>query len=82
MGCVGPDEGIMVCGVLTAEACFRGHLDQLGIGRSAGRVLQHVPAKDLQKKGFASRQVWYWTIAEDPSKYWKYIEVLVPDRPH
>jgi len=28
--------------------------------------------KDLSKDGFASRQVWYWTIAEDPSKYWKY----------
>ena len=48
---------------------------------NAARWLLRLSKKD----GFASRQVWYWTIAEDPSKYWKYIEVLVfgsPDRPH
>ena len=30
--------------------------------------------KAPDKDGFAPQQVWYWTMDEVPSKYWKYME--------
>jgi hypothetical protein len=36
--------------------------------------VRRLGAKDLQKDGFASQQVWYWSIAWNPSKYGQYME--------